>query len=433
MDDQLGDLPLADVLIEGDQIAAIGPAGSIAATDAEQVDGRGCIVIPGLVNAHMHTWQTALRGIASDWTLLEYFKNMHARLAAIFQPEDLHIATLMGALNQLNCGATTLVDWCHNNRTPEHNDAALDALSEAGLRAAFFQGVPRPEPKPGEKGFWERPHPRGELERLLGRAKGLISVGAGILGPQYSTLEVTLHDFKMAKELGIIASMHQGGGEPRTPKGWERLEQEDLLGPCVNIVHGQGLGEEQIRRFCSFGMSFTITPESEMIMGHGFPITGRLRKFGRAPSIGVDLESAVSGEMLMAARVALGTQRSLDNASHRVMTGAIPSTTTIPAREALAWSTIDGARMLCMEDKIGSLRPGKQADLVMISAGAINMQPVHDPISTVVMQTSLANIDSVMVAGQWKKRAGQLLVDGLPGKINRLQASGQRILNELRA
>src|SRR5439155_22429770 len=146
---------------------------------------------------------------------------------------------------------------------------------------------------------------------------------------------------------------------------------------------------------------------------HGFPITGRLLKAGSRPSIGIDLESSVSGDMLTAARVALNMQRALDNAAHRERTGSIPDTSTITTREALSWITVEGARMLRMEDRIGSLQPGKQADLVMISTEGINMQPVHDPVSAVIVQATLANIDSVMVAGQWRKRSGKLLAGGL--------------------
>ena len=124
--DTQGDLPVADILVTGDRIEQIAPG--LVVEGAQVVDASGCIAIPGLVNAHMHTWQTALRGVAANWTLLQYFKNMHAGLATVFTPGDLHIATLVGALNQINCGTTTLVDWCHNNPTPAHNDAAVAAL-----------------------------------------------------------------------------------------------------------------------------------------------------------------------------------------------------------------------------------------------------------------------------------------------------------------
>jgi len=429
--DALGDLPCADVLVTDDRITEIAPA--IQADGAQVVDAAGCIVIPGLVNAHMHTWQTALRGLAANWTLLEYFKNMHAGLATVFEPQDLHIATLVGALNQLNCGTTTLGDWCHNNKTPAHNDAAVQGLLESGIRAAFFHGTPKPDPKPGERPFWEVPHPRAEVERLLKAHQGqaLLSVHAAVLGPHYSTLDVALHDFRMVRELGIIGSLHQGGGAARTPEGWEKLEAEGLLGPQINIVHGHALSDAQLQRFCELGMSFSAAAENEMTQGHGHPITGRLRQFGKAPSLGVDLESVLSGDMLTQARVALGMQRSLDNVAYREAHGTIPPTSTITTREALSWVTVEGARMLGQLDRIGTLAAGKQADLVLIRADDLNMQPVHDPVSTVVMQTTLANIDSVMVAGRWKKRHGKLLDVDLAPKLAALQASGRKITTAL--
>ncbi len=425
--DAQGDLPRGDLLVAGDSIEAIAP--QLSVDDAQVVDATGCIVIPGLVNAHMHTWQTALRGVAANWTLLQYFKNMHAGLATVFTPDDLHIATLVGALNQINCGTTTLVDWCHNNPTPAHNDAAVAALLQSGIRAAFFHGTPKPDPKPGETPFWERPHPRAEVERLLRAHAGepLLSIHAAVLGPHYSTLEVALHDFRMARDLGLIASMHQGGGPARTPDGWERLEEAGLLGGHINIVHGHALSDAQLARFCELGMSFSAAAESEMSQGHGHPLTGRLRALGRAPSLGVDLESVMSGDMLSQARIALGIQRSLDNVAHREAHGSIPPTSTITTREALAWVTIEGARMLQQQDRIGSLAPGKQADLVLVRADTLNMQPVHDPVSAVVMQASLANIESVMVAGQWRKRGGRVLDADIPSLLERLQQSGHKI------
>ena len=141
MDAKLGDLAQGDLLIDGDLIVEVAP--KIHAPEAQKIDARGMIVIPGLVNAHMHTWQTALRGVAGNWTVLEYFKKMHAGLATLFRPEDIYIANRVGGLNQINCGTTTLVDWCHNNRTPAHNDAAIDGFLQSRIRAAFFHEIGR--------------------------------------------------------------------------------------------------------------------------------------------------------------------------------------------------------------------------------------------------------------------------------------------------
>jgi len=432
MDPAVGDLPRGDVLIEGALIKAVGA--KVDAPGAQIIDAAGFIVIPGLVNAHQHTWQTALRGVAGNWTILEYFRHVHAGLATRFRPEDIYVATLVGALNQINCGATTLVDWCHNNPTSEHTDGAIKGLVESGIRAAFFHGSPKPDPKPGQKPFWEVPHPRSEVERLLKTLPandGLVTLGLAILGPHYSTYEVAQHDFRLAREFGLIASMHCAGGEARTPDGWDRLAAEGLLGDNNNIVHGQTLTDAQLGLMLGRGVTFSLTPETEMLQGHGFAITGRLRKLGAQPSLGVDLESGISGDLFTVARVALASQRAFDNAESRAATGKLPDSSTVRCREALGWITMEGARMLKMEDRIGSLTPGKQADVVMVRADDLNMWPVHDPVASVVMQAAIGNVDTVFVAGQVRKRRGKLAYSKLEQRKLELLASGRRILAEL--
>ena len=431
-DRMLGVLPKGDMLIEGDRIAAIAP--SIEA-DVETVDCAGHFVMPGLINAHMHTWQTALRAVAANWTLLEYFRHVHAGLATVFQPEDIYIATLAGALNQLDHGVTTLVDWCHNNPTPEHTDAGIAGLEESGIRAAFFHGSPKPDPKPGEPHFSEVPHPRREIERLmkgsLADRDALVTLGMAVLGPHYSTLDVSERDFALAREMGLVASMHQGGGEAKTPGGWEALMARGLVGSHINIVHGNNLSDEQLRAFVDLGVSFSITPENEMAQGHGHPITGRLRALGSAPSVGVDLESAIGGDMFTVARVALASQRALDNATERARSGGIPTTSTVPVAEALDWITTRGAEMLGMAERIGSLAPGKQADIAVMAPGPFAMWPVHDAEATVVTQGSGARVRDVLVAGAFAKRNGRLMRGDIDSIRDRLAASGERILGRL--
>jgi cytosine/adenosine deaminase-related metal-dependent hydrolase len=433
MDDRLGDLASGDVLVEGGKILEVGR--DLAAGAADIVDASGMIVAPGLINAHMHTWQTCLRGVAANWTILEYFKKMHAGLATLFGPADIRIANLAGALNQINCGTTTLADWCHNNPTPAHTDAAIEGLAESGIRAVFFHGSPKPDPKPGQRPFWEVPHPRSEVERLLkGRFASrdqLMTLGLAILGPHYSTYDVAVEDFKLAREFGLIASMHCAGAAARVPDGWDRLGQEGLLGDNNNIVHGNDLTDAQLRFMIDRGVSFSLTPETEMFQGHGFAITGRLRDLGAEPSLGVDLESCISGDMFTVARMALASQRAFDNARAKQRDGKLPDTGTITAREALGWITIEGARMLKMQDRIGSLSPGKQADLLLVRADDLNMQPIHDPAAALITQAGLANVDSVMIGGEFRKRNGKLLYAGLAESRTQLADSGHRIMKEL--
>jgi cytosine/adenosine deaminase-related metal-dependent hydrolase len=430
MDASLGDLH-GDILIEGAMIVALGR--DLLVAGAEVVDARDSIVVPGLINAHLHTWQTCLRGIASNWTLPEYLRWIHAGLAEKFSPADIYISTLVGALNQIDCGTTTLVDWCHNNPTPDHTDAAIDGLKAAGPRALFMHGSPKPDPKNGHRAFWETPHPRSEIERLAGACKtedGLLSLGMAILGPHYSTIDVAFHDFKLAREFGLVASMHQGGGPARSPGGWARLHAAGLLDDRVNIVHGNDLSDDELGLLIDASATFTTTAESEMICGHGHPIVGRLRAQGVSPSLGSDIESALSGDMLTTARIALSHQRSLDNVEAK-RAGGVSGKSSIGTRKALEWITTSGARMTRQAKRIGSLSVRKQADLVMLSSRAMNMQPVHDPVSAVVMHANPSNIDSVMIGGKWKKRHGKLLHEGLPDLIEALNRAGKRIIGEM--
>lgn len=434
MDDAVGHFPVGDVLVEGERIARVG-TDIPAPPGAEVLDGRDRIVIPGLVNCHMHTWQTGLRGLTSNWTLFEYFRWVHAGLATAFRPEDIHVATLAGALGQINAGATTLDDWCHNNPTPAHTDAAIRALFESDIRAVFLHGSPKPEPKPGQPHFSEIPHPRAEIERLLagpmGQPGSLVRLGMAILGPHYSTLDVSLADSWVAREHGLVASMHSGGGPPKAPGGWEALDAEGLIGPGINIVHGNDLSDHQLSRFVRAGVTFTVAPENEMTQGHGWPITGRVLAAGGQPSYGVDIESLVSADMFTVARMALACQRMLDNARHREAHGGIPESTAVTTRQALGWITTQGARTLGLEDQVGTLTPGKQADLVVLDASAWNMRPVHDPYSTVVMQANIGNVESVMIAGKFRKRSGRLMWDDTVGLRAGLEQSGRRIVSEL--
>ena len=434
MDPTTGDIERGDILINNDEIVFIGKG--LSAANEEVINAEGNIVIPGLVNAHTHTWQTALRGVTSNWTLLEYFKNMHAGLATNFAPDDIYIANLMGSLNQINCGTTTLGDWCHNNPTPAHTDRGIDGLIDSGIRAVFFHGSPKPDPKPGQKHFSEIPHPRSEIERLIksrfNKKDSLVSLGMAILGPHYSTYEVAVHDFLLAREFGLISSMHCAGAEAKTPDGWERLAKEGLLGNNNNIVHGNNLTTEQLKMMIDLGVTFSLTPEMEMTQGHGYPITGRLRALGSAPSLGVDLESGISGDMFTVARMAMGMQRAIDNANSKTEHGKLPDTSTIYCREALEWITIRGAEALNLEDQIGSLKVGKKADLVIIRATDLNMVPIHDPVSTVVMQTSLHNIDTVIINGQVKKKDGKILFENLDAYKSQLEKSGKGLMEKLR-
>lgn len=410
-----------DVLVEDDHIADIGD--DLDVRDAEIIDVSGRIVMPGLVNAHLHTWQTALRFVGGDWTMVEYLSRMHGDAAGCYTADDIHIGTFTGALNQINCGTTTLGDWSHNNATPEHTDAAVDALRRSGIRPVFLHGTPSRSP--------DVAHPLSEIDRLLdGPARGdrLLRVGMAVGGPQYTTPEVAVADFRAAQERDVVVSMHQSGGQPA--RGWDAVRDAGLFGPHTNIVHGVGLGDDWIKALTEAGVTFTTTPENELGHGHGVPITGRLLRLGATPSLGTDTETAVAGEILTAARMALALQRGLDHEQTRQATGIMSTTPTITGKQALSWATVEGARALGLADRTGRIEPGMQADLVCIDARALNLSPAHDPIAA-ALHANVANIEAVMIAGQWRKRNHSLVAANLEETKFKLVESGERLLHQM--
>ncbi|QNP68533.1 amidohydrolase family protein [Streptomyces roseirectus] len=411
-----------DILVDGETIAAVGE--TIEAPDAEVVDFSGRVIIPGLVNAHLHTWQTALRSAGADWTLMEYLTHLHGECVGQYTPADMHISNLAGALNQINCGTTTLGDWCHNALSPEHADAAVEGLVQAGIRAVFLHGTPYRSP--------DTPHPLAEIDRLLDgpvRDHALLTLGMALQGPQYSSAETALADFRAGAERGLVVSMHQSGGEPSP--GWEAVRDAGLFSPLTNVVHGADLPDDWIKTLVDAGVTFTTTPENELGQGHGTPITGSLLSLGAAPSLGTDIDTVVPGRILTAARIALAHQRSLDHAHHRQTTGMYADTPSVTGKQALAWATVEGAKALGLADKVGRIEAGMQADLVAVDARALNLWPAHDPIAT-VLHADIANIEAVMVAGTWRKRDHVLLASGLDEIKDQLRDSGERLLRGIR-
>ena len=425
----------ADILIEDDRIAAIGNVAD--PQDADLIDATNRIVIPGLIDSHVHTWQTGLRGIAGDWTVPQYMRAMHAGLATFFRPDDIHIANLIGALSKLNAGITTLVDWCHNNPTPDHTDAAIDGLEESGARALFLHGSPKPDPGPGQKHFSEVPMPRSEIERLrrgrLSNDDRLVTMGLAVLGPQYSIYEVCEQDYRLAREFGLIASAHTAGGPMLAPGTFEKLIGLGLIDASSNIVHANNFEDELVSALVDVGASFTVTADVEMQMGFGDPLTGRLRVLGSPLTIGADVEPAASGDMFTAMRITMNVQRNFDNLAALGRNEPLPDTATITCREALEWVTVNGAAMMGASDRIGSLAPGKQADIVLLRSDDLNLFPVHDPISSVVRHAGAGNVDTVLVGGKFVKRGGRMLFDNLKARQQQLADSAGRILGELAA
>jgi cytosine/adenosine deaminase-related metal-dependent hydrolase len=416
----------ADVLVEDGRISRI--EADIEDADADVIDAGDAVVLPGFVNTHLHTWQAGVRGVAGNWTFLEYLDTMLGEISAQYEPRDAYLGNLFGAVEQLNAGTTTVLDWFHIANTPDHTDAAIDGLADAGIRALFAHGPPGDD----SATWWEDSsvtHPddiRRLSEERFPSEDGLLSLAMGIRGPDYSTDEVVTDDIELARELGIPASMHigsLGGG------GVEKLHELGLLGDDLNYVHGNRLSAEEFALIGDSGGSVSTTPEVEMQMGMGMPALGDAIDGGAIPSVGVDIVSNVSGDMFTQNRMALQVQRALDN-QPTVERGEQIGSVSLSAHRALELMTIEGARALGMESEIGSLTPGKRADITLIRADDIGTAPVHDPVQTAVFQAGVANVDTVLVDGRVVKRDGDLYNATARRYQDRLVRSGERVLRE---
>lgn len=417
MDDKLGDIERGDILIDGDKIAEVGR--NIEASNAQVVDGTDHIVIPGIVNAHIHTWEFPLRGIGSNWvSKRDYHGNMHQKLATHYTAEDVRLSNLFGALNQLNHGATTIMDWCHILRDSEMADAAIDGLAESGVRAVFGRGTVKPPIVEGKTPFYKIPFPREEIHRLrTGRFAsddGLLTLAMAILGPDWGEYDVAVHDIRLAREYGLLNSAHTYGrkGKRHVEDGMPRLAKEGLLGPDHNIAHGNCFDDEELKIVLDAGCTITATCFTEALNYEQPAMLGRLVKHGATPSIGTDCDPYFNSSMLWTMRHAFQHQRELDNRS-LWKTGQYPAATqhATHTRDALYWATMGGAKALRLDRKIGSLTPGKQADLAMIDLNSFNTflsMPGGDPAHAVVMYAEASDVDNVMVAGKWAKRDGKL-------------------------
>jgi 5-methylthioadenosine/S-adenosylhomocysteine deaminase len=411
MDSEIGDLDRGDVLIEDSKIVAVAPG--IDAEDCERIDATDCIVMPGFVDTHRHTWQAPVRNIAADWNLFHYLAGLHTGLSRHFRPQDTYAGNLIGTIEALDSGITTLLDWSHNLNSPEHTNAAVQGLKDSGARAIFAHGGGAPEwqtlPNPNA-------HPedaRRVREELFSSNDALVTMALALRGPQFTDPEATLHDWRLADELDLRITVHVGDGELGKTRPIEWLRAQNLLNDRTTYVHCNTLGDDELAMIADSGGSASVAAIVEMQMGHGWPATGRLLEAGIRPSLSIDVCSAIGGDMFSPMRTTLVTQRAMDNADAEErgisLSGGDPL--KVSCRDVLEFATIEGARACGLERRTGSLTPGKDADIVLIRTDNAAMTPINHPYGAVVYNAHPGLVDTVLVAGTPVKRGGRLTVD----------------------
>jgi cytosine/adenosine deaminase-related metal-dependent hydrolase len=411
VDPQVGDLPTGDVLIDGETIAGV--EASIDA-DAEVVDCTGRIVIPGFVDTHRHTWEAAIRNCAPDATLDDYFVEVLDTFAPLYRPEDVYASNVAGSLDCLNAGITTLVDWSHINNTPDHPDAAIQGLKESGIRSLYAYG----SANTSLEKYWffsSEAIPGDDVRRVretyFSSDSGLLTMGLATRGPGFTQDQVVQAEWGLARELGIPITVHVGMG--RLAGRFAMVEQLDrlgLLGPDTTFIHCCYFSDHEWQRVKDTGGTISIAPQVELQMGHGWPPVNKARQFGLRPSLSIDVVTTVPGDMFTQIRAAFGAERARVNAV-TWESGAPTPETMLTARDMLTMATLDGAHVAGLEDRTGSLTPGKQADVVVVDASAIGVAPVHDPVAAVTLSADVSNVEHVIVGGVFRKRDFRLVAD----------------------
>ena len=410
----LGDVrPRTDVWISGETILAIEPAGQRKAPQGCQViEAADSIVMPGLIDTHRHLWQTALRGMSSDLIAPEYRHELREALVPLYRPEDVYSSTLSGAIEALDCGITTLLDWGHIMNSPEHADASIAALRASGIRAIFAHSCPNDSEAPRWWSNSDRNHPHDvkRLRRVLSDNHARVTLAFGARAPQLVQRQVRVHDWRLARELDlrIVTDGGIGGGMWGGRTYPIRLLQEDgLLGPDCVYVHCNNLAADEYAMIADTGGFISISPCAEMHVGFGMPGTMNALRHNIRPALSTDSVIFIAGEMF-------GTMRSTLSAV-RAMLGYLAiqreqgvERWELTTADILDFATRRGAAALGMSERTGTLAEGKLADIVVLNTRSPRLSPTNNPVATIVLQATPADVDTVIVGGQIMKRNGVL-------------------------
>jgi len=396
MDDEIGDLDDADVHVRHGRIVAVGR--NLRAS-GRTIDGRGTIVMPGLVDTHWHMWTTLYRSMASSAPQNAYF-TLNLRHGLVWEPRDTFVGVRLAAADALHNGITTVHDWSHNLRGPSYANADLRALNDSGLRGRFSYGAPQGHPA-------DRAIDLDDLARVKrqwfdsGRAEllHLGLAGRPPVGTDAAELERWRLEYRTARDLGLPVSVHANSNRAQGDRRMiAQLAEENMLGEHMQVIHALYTTAEERAALVASGTSVSISPWSELLIGYGVTTVKELFDAGVEVTQSVDtLPLTGTADMFSIMRLTLGLHR-----------GQSESEFSIAARRILASATIGGARALGLGDVTGSLTPGKRADLLMVRTDAVSIAPFTDPVNMIVTAAHPEHVDTVVVDGRVLKRNGRL-------------------------
>jgi cytosine/adenosine deaminase-related metal-dependent hydrolase len=448
MDPAVGDFPQADVLIEGKKILAVGP--NLSAGGAAVIDARGRIVMPGFVDTHHHQFETALRSFLADGILINdgsgtpsgnttYYEFILLKFAPVYRPQDVYINEVFGGLSQLDDGVTTVLDVSQIHHSPQHSDAAIQALFDTGRRAAFgyfesaggVAGNQYPNDAPRIKNQWF-----SSSDQLVHMIMG---------GEVYLGDATTQRSWTIGRQLGLQIAAHILSPFGITPTmdllaqgkggvGSNGLSPGNIgIGPDNLFIHMTGQSDMSWQRVKEVGAQVSIAFPIEMNMRHGMPPILKMQSLAMEPSLSVDVECTMTADFFSQMRGCMTLQRALVNQmvleqgnfyppnQWPTPAGDLPPLLT--TRDVLRYATMNGAKALRLDKKVGSLTPGKEADILLLDATALNVAPLNQVPGAVVSLMDRTNVETVIVAGKVRKWKGKLLDVDLTHLRQQLEAS----------
>jgi len=433
MDPNVGDLPRGDLLIEGSRIAAVAPDLSQAARDGRAivVEAGGMIAIPGLQDAHRHSWQTQMRRLLPDCDLLEYVGLLHAQLAPAYRPRDMYLGNRLAALTALQSGVTSLLDFSHNRRTPEHCDAAAQAWLDSRIRATFVPVAPL-------FGDWDGRW-REDLRRLrdttFASDDQLVRMRVGAYTPSVpdlvvGDLEVTAGTAELARDLGLGISVDAVFGDGSSTH-IEQLAADGVLSPDMTFIHCTRLSAAAWDGLAAAGCKVVLAATSDMLLGteDALPPIQEALDRGIKPGLSIDVECCLSSDIYTQMRTVMSVQRM--RAYARRLAAEADAPAPLAARDALLLATVAGAEANGWAGVVGTLTPGMQADLVLIRADDVDNLPLNNAVATVVLGTDSSNVDTVFVNGRPRKWAGDLVDVDLAALTQEVEASRDWLLEQV--
>jgi len=441
----LGNFAPGDVLVEGKTILDVGP--NLQATGAAVIDARGRIVMPGFIDTHHHQFETVLRSFLADGILINdgsntpsgnttYYEFILQKFAPVYRPQDVYINELFGGLSQLDDGVTTVHDISQIHHSPEHSDAAIQALFDTGRRAAFgyFEGAFTTNLQ------YAYPNDAFRIkQQWFSSSDQLVHMIMG--GEVYLGEPTYTQAWTIGRQLGLQIAAHilsPFGIRPildELAQGIGGVNNNIRLGPDNLFIHMTGMSDVGWQGVKDFGAQVSLAVPIEMNMRHGIPPILKMQSLGMEPSLSVDVECTMTADFFTQMRVMMNMQRMVVNQmvlEQGTFLPPFPSQWPTPApgtppllttRDVLRYGTMNGAKHLRLDSKVGSLTPGKEADIILLDATALNVAPLNQVPGAVVSLMDRTNVETVIVAGKVRKWKGRLLGVDLPHLRNQIEAS----------